>query len=220
MRAGSNSAPAMEDRALALRADTPRQDYPLASLPALLAGMSMGVDAPHKAILHCAYCVLMRLAFFTCILRGKSPHEVARLRLTDPICPGDSMKKVLVTLMLLSIASFASAQSASPNTDNRPRAMRGASGELGRMCTDEARGDRMRMGTREHRQFMRDCMRGDAWGGNEGPTARDADGRPIPGTAVTRQQTLACRDEADQKRLVGPERRTFMTNCVRDAARK
>jgi hypothetical protein len=130
------------------------------------------------------------------------------------------MKKVLATLMLLSVASFASAQSASPNTDNRPRSMHGSSGELGRMCNDEARGERMRMGTREHRQFMRDCMRGDAWSGNESPTARDADGRPIPGTAATRQQTLACRNEADQQRLVGPDRRDFMTKCVRDAARK
>lgn len=131
------------------------------------------------------------------------------------------MKKVLLSLMLASIAGFASAQTASPNTDERPRATRATpSGELGRLCTAEARGERMRMGSAEHRRFMRECMRGDAWSGNEGPTARDADGRPIPRATVTRQQTQACRAEADQKRMVGPERRRFMSNCARDATRR
>ncbi len=130
------------------------------------------------------------------------------------------MKKLMVTLMLLSVASFASAQPASKKTDDRPRATRAASGELGRMCTAEARDSRMKMGSAEHRQFMRSCMRGEAWSGNESPTARDADGRLKAAPTATRQQMQACRDQADKNRMAGPDRRDFMAQCARDAGRR
>lgn len=52
----------------------------------------------------------------------------------------------------------------------------------------------------------------------QSPSAVDADGKPKVAPVATRQQTQACKNEADEQKLTGTERRKFTTKCARDAA--
>jgi hypothetical protein len=64
------------------------------------------------------------------------------------------------------------------------------------------------------------ATRGEARSGSaaQSPSAVDADGKPKVAPVATRQQTQACKNEADEKKLTGTERRKFTAKCARDAA--
>ncbi|WP_161993297.1 PsiF family protein [Lacisediminimonas profundi] len=131
------------------------------------------------------------------------------------------MKKTVMALMLASFAFGVSAQAPKAvDAEGRPVGPSGPTREVTAACKAEAKEKKLQGA--ERRKFMRTCTKTEkpaasAPSGPPQPTAKgpDPDGKTNGGPAVTRQETVACKKEADEKNLRGAERRAFMRTCAK-----